>query len=108
MADNSVTETLTVSQALHRLTNEWGRNESNFYEDNTTKFLKNVETVGAIFLENPKEEGALSHGLNRDRVAVELLMISQRAARAALEFVAAQNPPVTVVPDPADEEMATS
>jgi hypothetical protein len=36
------------------------------------------------------------------------LRISWRAARAALEFVAAQNPPVTVVPDPADEEMATS
>ena len=68
-----------------------------------------MKTVGAIFLENPKEEGALPHGLNRDRVAVELLMISQRAARAAaLEFVAAQNPPVTVVPDPADDEMATS
>ena len=81
MADNSVTETLTVSQALHRLTNEWGRNESNFYEDNTTKFLDNV------------------NGLDRDCVAVELRRISWRAARAALEFLAEQNPLVTVVPD---------
>ena len=49
-------------------------------------------------------------GLNRDRVAVELLHISWRSARAALEFLAKQDPPVTVVPDPvpADEEMATS
>ena len=107
MADNTPPRTMTVSEALNGVTSEW-RVGSPFYEDNTTKFLKNVKTVGAIFLENPKEEGALPHGLNRDRVAVELLMISQRAARAALEFVAAQNPPVTVVPDPADEEMATS
>ena len=107
MADNTLPRTMTVSEALNGVTNEW-RVGSPFYEDNTTKFLKNVETVGAIFLEKPKEEGALPHGLNRDRVAVELLRISWRAARAALEFVAAQNPPVTVVPDPADEEMATS
>ena len=109
MADNTLPRTMTVSEALNGVTNEW-RVGSPFYEDNTTKFLKNVETVGAIFLENPKEEGALPHGLNRDRVAVELLMISWRSARAALEFLAKQNPPVTVVPDPvpADEEMATS
>jgi hypothetical protein len=36
---------------------------------------------------------------HRDRVAVELRRISFRAARAALEFLAEQNPPVTVVPD---------
>ena len=109
MTDNTLPKTLTVSQALNGVTNEW-RVGSPFYEDNTTKFLERVKTVGAIFLENPKEEGAWSHGFNRDRVAVELLMISWRAARAALEFVAKQNPPVTVVPDPvpADEEMATS
>ena len=107
MVDNTPPKTLTVTQALNEVTNEW-RVGTPFYEDNTTKFLENVKTVGAILIERPKEQGLLSDGLNRDRVAVELLMISQRAARAALEFVAAQNPPVTVVPDPADEEMATS
>ena len=109
MTDNTLPKTLTVSQALNGVTNEW-RVGSPFYEDNTTSFLENVKTVGAIFVERPKEEEALPDGLNRDRVAVELLMISWRAARAALEFVAKQNPPVTVVPDPvpADEEMATS
>ena len=109
MTDNTLPKTLTVSQALNGVTNEW-RVGSPFYEDNTTKFLERVKTVGAIFIEKPKEEEALPGGLNRDRVAVELLMISWRAARAALEFVAKQNPPVTVVPDPvpADEEMATS
>ena len=108
MADNTPLKTLTVTQALNEITNEW-RVGSPFYEDNTTKFLERVKTVGAIFVEEPKQE-ALPDGLNRDRVAVELLMISWRAARAALEFVAKQNPPVTVVPDPvpADEEMATS
>ena len=108
MADNTLPKTLTVTQALNGLTNEW-RVGSTFYEDNTTKFLANVKTVGAISVEEPKQE-ALPDGLNRDRVAVELLMISWRAARAALEFLAKQNPPVTVVPDPvpADEEMATS
>jgi hypothetical protein len=107
MADDTLPRTLTVSEALNGVTNEW-RVGSPFYEDNTTKFLERVKTAGAIFVEKPKEEGALPHGLNRDRVAVELLFISWRAARAVLEFLAKQNPPVTVVPDPADEEMATS
>jgi hypothetical protein len=44
------------------------RDESTFYEYNTTNFLENV-----------------SDGLDRDRVAVELRSISFRAARAALE-----------------------
>jgi len=82
MADNALPKTLTVTQALHRITNGWGRDESTFYEYNTTNFLENV-----------------SDGLDRDRVAVELRRISFRAARAALEFLAEQNPPVTVVPD---------
>jgi hypothetical protein len=60
-----------VTQALHRLTNEWGRDESTFYEYNSTKFLGNVPD-----------------GLDHDRVAVELRGISFRAARAALEFLA--------------------
>jgi hypothetical protein len=81
MADNTLPKTLTVTQALHRLTNEWGRDENTFYEDNTTKFLEN-------------------DGLDRDRVAVELRRISWRTARAALQYLAEQNPPVTVVPDP--------
>ena len=59
MADNTLPKTLTVNQALHRLTNEWGRDESTFYKDNTTTFLENVEPVGAITVEKPKEEGAL-------------------------------------------------
>ena len=109
MADNTPPKTLTVTQALNEVTNEW-RVGTPFYEDNTTKFLENVKTVGAIFVERPKEQGLLPDGLNRDRVAVELLMISWRSARAALEFLAKQNSPVTVVPDPvpADEEMANS
>jgi hypothetical protein len=100
MAENTLPKTLTVTQALHLLTNEWGRDESTFYKDNTTTFLENVEPVGAIAVEKPKEEGALPDGLDRDRVAVELRRISWRTARAALEFLAEQNPPVTVVPDP--------
>jgi len=71
MADNTLPKTLTVTQALHRLTNEWGRDESTFYEYNTTKFLENVPD-----------------GLDHDRVALELRGISFRAARAALEFLA--------------------
>jgi hypothetical protein len=50
VTDNTLTKTLTVSQALHRLTNEWGWDENTFYDDNTTKFLENV------------------NGLDRDRV----------------------------------------
>ena len=109
MADNTPPKTLTVTQALAGVTNEW-RVGSTSNQDNTTKFLERVKTVGAIFIEKPKEEEGLPGGLNRDRVAVELLRISWRSARAALEFLAKQNPPVTVVPDPvpADEEMATS
>ena len=109
MADNTLPRTMTVSEALNGVTNEW-RVGSPFYEDNTTKFLERVKTVGAIFVEKPKEEEALPGGLNRDRVAVELLHISWRSARAALESLAKQIPSVTVEPDPvpADEEMATS
>ena len=73
MADNIPPKTLTVTQALNEITNEW-RVGSPFYEDNTTKFLENVKTVGAIFVKRPKEEEALPDGLNRDRVAVELLI----------------------------------
>ena len=83
IADNALPKTLTVTQALHRITNGWGRDESTFYEDNTIKFLENMPD-----------------GLDRDRVAAELRRISWRTARAALEFLAEQNPPVTVVPDP--------
>jgi hypothetical protein len=100
MADDTLPKTLTVTEVLQQVTNEW-QVGSTFYEENTTKFLRNVETVGAILVKKPKEEGALPHSLDRDRVAVELLRISWGAARAALEFVAMQNPPVTVVPDPA-------
>ena len=109
MTDDTLPKSLTVTQALNGVTNEW-RVGSAFNQDNTTKFLERVKTVGAIFVEKPKEEEALPGGLNRDRVAVELLHISWRSARAALEFLAKQDPPVTVVPDPvpADEEMATS
>jgi hypothetical protein len=99
MADDTLPKTLTVTQVLNELAEEW-RVGSTFYEDNTTKFLKNVTPVGAIFVEKPKLEEALPCGLNRDRVAVELLMISWRSARAALDFLAMHNPPVTVVPDP--------
>jgi len=109
MTDGTLPKTLTVTQALNGVTNEW-RVGSTFNQDNTTKFLEREKTVGAIFIEKPKEEEGLPGGLNRDRVAVGLLHISWRSARAALEFLAKQNPPVTVVPDPvpADEEMATS
>jgi hypothetical protein len=108
MADDTLSKTLTVTQVLNELTKEW-RVGSTFYEDNTTKFLKDVTPVGAIFVEKPKLEEALPYGLNRDRVSVELLRISWRSARAALDFLAMQNPPVTVVPDPAptDEGMPT-
>jgi hypothetical protein len=85
---------LTVTQALKEVTNK-SQAGTPFYEDNTTKFLENVQTVGA----RPKEEEALPAGLNRERVAGELLRISSRSALAALEWLATQNPPVIVVPD---------
>ena len=83
MSDDTLPKTLTLTQALNGVTNEW-RVGSTFNQDNTTKFLERVKTVGAIFVEKPKEEEALPGGLNRDRVAVELLHISWRSARAAL------------------------
>ena len=59
MTDGTLPKTLTVTQALNGVTNEW-RVGSTFNQDNTTKFLERVKTVGAIFVEKPKEERGIA------------------------------------------------